>query len=752
MDDDPSVRGATSFLLASHGFSTHVYASGAEFLEQAERLQGCVLLDLRMRDLSGLQVLEELGQAEVDLPVIMLTGHGDIATAVQALKLGAVDFIQKPYDERDLISAIERAKAGRRQGRRQSEARDEAIQLLQRLSGRETQVLRGLVAGLTNKEMARRLGLSPRTVEMHRSTMMSDLAVASAADAIRVGLEAGLVPLGEEDRNAAHSLAAPALPPVRPDREKIGSPSRTLDQLLPSVVDALEGTSDCVLLIDHQFNVTYANRNAMEAIPGGIDLVGRHLWSVLPGSQHTQAGQKLQRAANERAAVSFEFVARKSGRWFAVNARAIPSGLQIFFHDITRERTADAALRQSEERLRLALESSDNGAWDWDIAQGRVQVSARLMERLGHEAQPWVTGPAGIWRFVHPADQALLKARLEDHLAGRTDSLACEHRIRAQDGEWRWNLDRGHVVARDPETGTALRMIGTSTDISSVKSMRDTIAEANERIKLAQEGAGAGLWDYDAGSGRVRLCARSRDMLGLPPDEAEEIDFEEWKKVVHPEDLAPTMETIDEALRTGGNFSSRFRVTLPSGEVRWILGIGKVASADGNPARIVGLNLDETEQERAAEKLERLQSDLRDVGRISAIGTVAVALADELNQPLTAISNYVKGLKVALAQRSPPASPALAAALADTEASAKAAAGIVRRIREKAGLTRLHRQPEQLSQMIRDAARIALAGPDKSGATLKVSVAADADRVLVDRVQIQQVIINLLCNAAEAMQ
>jgi two-component system sensor kinase FixL len=167
---------------------------------------------------------------------------------------------------------------------------------------------------------------------------------------------------------------------------------------------------------------------------------------------------------------------------------------------------------------------------------------------------------------------------------------------------------------------------------------------------------------------------------------------------------------------------------------------------------MIGLYLDETEQTLAAEKLDRLQADLLDVARASAVGTMAVALADELNQPLTAIFNYVQGLKLALARTVPDESAQFAAVLDDAEASARHANHILRRIRDKASFSRLRQRPERLSALIGDAGRVALAGSGCAGIRLAVSVAPEADQVMVDRVQIQQVIINLVRNAAEAIK
>ena len=195
VDDDAQVRAATSYLLSSKGYSTQIYASGPEFLRDADLQRGCILLDLRMPEMSGLEVQEELVSRGVLLPVVVISGHGDVATAVKAMKLGAVDFLEKPYREQDLAAAVERALSlsSKRTDRRQSEITASAR--LQELSPRETQVLQGLLGGLSNKEIARRLDLSPRTVEMHRANLMSSLAVDSLSEAIRLALDGNLTPL-----------------------------------------------------------------------------------------------------------------------------------------------------------------------------------------------------------------------------------------------------------------------------------------------------------------------------------------------------------------------------------------------------------------------------------------------------------------------------------------------------------------------------------------------------------------------------
>lgn len=195
VDDDALIRASTSYLLSSQGYATEIYSSGAEFLADAKLGQGCVLLDLVMPGLSGHQVQEELGRRGEVLPVIVISGQGDLDAAVKAMKLGAVDFLQKPVRDDDLLAAVGRCIDQSLKDDDQRRVKSAAAAALRQLSARELQILQGLLGGLTNKEIARHLGISPRTVEMHRASMMDDLGVASLSEAVRIAIDAELSPL-----------------------------------------------------------------------------------------------------------------------------------------------------------------------------------------------------------------------------------------------------------------------------------------------------------------------------------------------------------------------------------------------------------------------------------------------------------------------------------------------------------------------------------------------------------------------------
>ena len=194
VDDDADVRRSLERLLLAAGFTAVLHATAADLIERASELsQGCILLDVRLPGTDGLELQARLADLGVRLPVILMTGHGDVPTAVRAMKAGAVDFIEKPFDDERLLGAIEAALATTGQADREREAAA-AAKRLSALSQRERQVLDGLVAGRPNKVIAHDLGISVRTVEVHRARMLDRLGARRASEAIRLAVLATLAP------------------------------------------------------------------------------------------------------------------------------------------------------------------------------------------------------------------------------------------------------------------------------------------------------------------------------------------------------------------------------------------------------------------------------------------------------------------------------------------------------------------------------------------------------------------------------
>jgi FixJ family two-component response regulator len=192
VDDDASVRSALCALLGTVGLETAAYASAEEFLAAIDGdARGCLLLDVRMPGMSGLDLQRVLHERGISLPVIVLTGHGDVAMAVRAMKAGAADFVEKPFNGQALIDRIRECLYADAASQHQRTLRDEAVACLARLSAREREVLELLVSGKLTKVIAADLGISDKTVDVHRSNIMRKTRTRSVAELVRLWLRAG---------------------------------------------------------------------------------------------------------------------------------------------------------------------------------------------------------------------------------------------------------------------------------------------------------------------------------------------------------------------------------------------------------------------------------------------------------------------------------------------------------------------------------------------------------------------------------
>lgn len=192
VDDDEAIRRSAGFMLKTSGFSVQTFVSGVDLLKTRALAPGCVLLDVRMPEMDGIEVQKALHARGFTLPVIVMTGHGDIDVAVQAMKNGAVDFIEKPFAKAVLLTAIEEGFACLENAGRGRSRAAEASVMLEALTPREKDVLLGLVRGNSNKAIGFDLGISRRTVEIHRANLMSKLGVASLSGALRIAFAAQL--------------------------------------------------------------------------------------------------------------------------------------------------------------------------------------------------------------------------------------------------------------------------------------------------------------------------------------------------------------------------------------------------------------------------------------------------------------------------------------------------------------------------------------------------------------------------------
>jgi two-component system, LuxR family, response regulator FixJ len=194
IDDDDASRQSLAFLLQTADIEVETYPSAAAFLDRVAGVgASCIITDVRMPGMSGIDLLRRLKDLKVEAPVIVITGHGDIALAVEAMKIGAADFLEKPFDDEVLLASVRSALRQRDVDEKRHAERAEVESRLAALSNRERDVLEGLVAGRANKQIAYELGISPRTVEIYRANLMNKMQAGSLSDLVRMALVVGML-------------------------------------------------------------------------------------------------------------------------------------------------------------------------------------------------------------------------------------------------------------------------------------------------------------------------------------------------------------------------------------------------------------------------------------------------------------------------------------------------------------------------------------------------------------------------------
>ena len=190
VDDDPAMRESLRWLIESVGISVTTFADAGEFLDKCDpTAPGCLVLDVRMPGMSGLDLQETLEERGISTPIVVITGYGEVPMAVRALKHGAVDFIEKPFSDQQILDSIRQALEVDRKRRSEVREADQLHDLFSLLTPREQQVMDLVVMGKSNKEAAKALGVSPKTIEVHRAHLMDKLRVRSLAELIRVSLD-----------------------------------------------------------------------------------------------------------------------------------------------------------------------------------------------------------------------------------------------------------------------------------------------------------------------------------------------------------------------------------------------------------------------------------------------------------------------------------------------------------------------------------------------------------------------------------
>jgi two-component system sensor kinase FixL len=427
----------------------------------------------------------------------------------------------------------------------------------------------------------------------------------------------------------------------------------------------------------------------------------------------------------------------------------LASANKRLLREIDERRRAEEQLRESEELYRYTVELSQQLVWTAS-PEGRIlSLSARFSEMTGLDRK--VDPHEGWLAVVHPDELDVLLQVWQDTLGSSAPNTA-EFRMRLADGSYRTFVAR--AAPRKDEQGQVIRWYGFTEDIEDQKRAEAARAAAEERYRLAARATNDAIWDLDLATNEIHWSESASETLGYPGRKLGTTTMAWWEERVHPEDRQKAIDSLERAVRRGtSRWSATYRFRQANGDYATFFDRGFIVRDEkGEVARFVGAMTDLSERQRAEQEIRRMQAELIHVSRLSAMGTMGSTLAHELNQPLTAVTNYVRGSRRLLAGGDQSRLGEIGGALESAETAALRAGQIVRRLRELVARGTAAVRREELPKLIDEAGVIAFVDANFLGVTPRMDLDPAAHWVEADRIQIQQVLINLIRNAVQAVK
>jgi PAS domain S-box-containing protein len=415
--------------------------------------------------------------------------------------------------------------------------------------------------------------------------------------------------------------------------------------------------------------------------------------------------------------------------------------------DITGRERAEESLKQNEERLRLVLEASSEGVWDWNIQSGQAYFSPRYSEMLGYTTEEFVKDYSSWKALVHPDDFKRVHQAHMQHIR-KGQEFCVEFRMRKKTGDWCWIRSRGMIVERDSKGG-ALRMVGTHLDITARKQAEDRAQESEGRFLLMANSAPVFIW----AAGTDKLCTFVNEpWLKFTGRTLEQELGEGWAEGIHPDDRDRCLKVYAESFDARRPCTIEYRLRRSDGQYRWVSdhGVARYDSAQ-NFAGYIGSVVDVTERKQAEAEAQQSRQELAHAGRVTTLGELAGSFAHELSQPLTAILSNAQAAQQILSTAAPDLNETRLI-LEDIIAQQRHAGGIILRMRAMMKKRRAQLLPLDMEALVREVLRLIRSELLVRNVTVITDMAPRLPLVRGDRVQLQQVVLNLVMNACDALK
>jgi len=404
-----------------------------------------------------------------------------------------------------------------------------------------------------------------------------------------------------ELRRTVHRLAQAAA-----EREQAEAARQKLAEIL-------ERVNDGFVALDTNWHYVYLNTKAAQMLnrQKPADLLGKHIWTEYPEGMGQPFHRAYEQAMAEQQPVLLEEHYAPWGRWFENRIYPSPEGLSIFFTEITERKQAEIALRESQSRLRLAVQAANVGLWDWDLRTNQVNFSPEWKSQIGY-ADDEISNDFNEWQSrVHPDDLERAIQTVQAYLAKPWPNYENEFRFRHKDGSYRWILTRASLLLDDD--GRPYRMLGCQIDLTERKRTEETILQTNTRLEEAQAYAQMGSWEFNVSTGQGWWSKQMYRLLAHDPSKGFP-SVEAYLESIHPEDRDLA---LDEFVRIseGQEIPPReFRSNPERGPLRHFLStVHRELNEDGKAVRYSGTVLDITERKQAEQALQKSEQHLRHI-------------------------------------------------------------------------------------------------------------------------------------------
>lgn len=414
-----------------------------------------------------------------------------------------------------------------------------------------------------------------------------------------------------------------------------------------------------------------------------------------------------------------------------------PVGVIVLANDISGRKEAEAALHESEERLRLALESAEEGMWEWHLDTNAVFFDKGAMQMLGYDENSFVPTNDFALNLIHPDERENILKLANNYIAGGQKKYDVEFRLRQKDGSYKWIWSVGKVTKWD-ENGQAICFTGIHRDITARKKAEAELQKAKANLEEAQQIARLGSWEYDFKSRRLRTSDNILNLFEISP-EFRNWDWDEFQSVVHPDDW-PSLNTAGrKAIQNGVEYDLEFRILTVRNETKWCRAIGKAnLDAQGQVVKLHGTFQDITSH-------KNLETQLRHAQKMDAIGKLAGGVAHDFNNLLTAINGYSALLLSEIDRDHPNFDD-----LQQIREAGLRAASLTRQLLAFSRKQVLQPEVVNLNELLHNLERLLkrLIGEDIK---LETKLSKELANIKADRGQIEQIIVNLAVNARDAM-